>query len=161
MHGDRTDIGARGPMAAGIEAPMRHRLAVTIALASFAAVTALGVGMAGADPVAESEPDRQARLGGALPAAGQSPTYRLVKEIPVGGEGGWDYLAEDAAAHRLYVSHGTKIVVIDMTRDAVVGEIEMPVMSFELFRRIATDAVSIPGLLPELPAPTVPVRRDP
>jgi hypothetical protein len=27
----------------------------------------------------------------------------------------------------------------------------MPVMSFELFRRIATDALSIPGLLPELP----------
>jgi len=40
-----------------------------------------------------------------------------------------------------------------------VGELEMPVMSFELFRRIATDAVSIPGLLPELPAPTVVVRR--
>jgi cell division protein FtsI/penicillin-binding protein 2 len=32
-----------------------------------------------------------------------------------------------------------------------VGQLEMPVMSFELFRRIATDAVSIPGLLPELP----------
>ncbi len=32
-----------------------------------------------------------------------------------------------------------------------VGQLSMPVMSFELFRRIATDAMSIPGLLPELP----------
>ncbi|OGO56089.1 MAG: hypothetical protein A2V84_04825 [Chloroflexi bacterium RBG_16_70_13] len=38
-----------------------------------------------------------------------------------------------------------------------VGQLEMPVMSFELFRRIATDAVSIPGLLPDRPAPIVPI----
>ncbi|MBI2764202.1 MAG: penicillin-binding protein 2 [Chloroflexi bacterium] len=31
-----------------------------------------------------------------------------------------------------------------------VGQIALPVMSFELFRRIATDALGIPGLLPEL-----------
>jgi DNA-binding beta-propeller fold protein YncE len=62
--------------------------------------------------------------GTALPAAAQNPTYRLITEIPVGGEGGWDYLAEDAAAHRLYVSHGTRVVVIDMTTNAVVGEID-------------------------------------
>ncbi|HEX5591128.1 MAG TPA: penicillin-binding protein 2 [Candidatus Limnocylindrales bacterium] len=40
-----------------------------------------------------------------------------------------------------------------------VGQLEMPVMSFELFRRIATDAVSIPGLLPELPVQEVPVAK--
>src|SRR5436309_2344622 len=49
--------------------------------------------------------------------------YKLLKEIPVGGEGGWDYLSVDSAAHRLYVSHGTKAVVIDLEKDAVVGEI--------------------------------------
>jgi len=49
--------------------------------------------------------------------------YRLLKEIPVGGEGGWDYLSVDAASHRLYVSHATKIVVIDTQTDAIVGEI--------------------------------------
>jgi cell division protein FtsI (penicillin-binding protein 3) len=38
-----------------------------------------------------------------------------------------------------------------------VGQLEMPVMSFELFRRIATDAVAIPGLLPDRPAPVVPI----
>ena len=50
--------------------------------------------------------------------------YQLIHEIPVGGEGGWDYLSVDAAAHRLYVSHATKVVVIDLTTDKVVGEIE-------------------------------------
>ncbi|MEW5991931.1 MAG: penicillin-binding protein 2 [Chloroflexota bacterium] len=40
-----------------------------------------------------------------------------------------------------------------------VGNLEMPVMSFELFRRIATDAVSIPGLLPDLPVRTVPIDK--
>ncbi len=39
-----------------------------------------------------------------------------------------------------------------------VGQLSMPVMSFELFRRISTDAMSISGLLPELPA--LPVRPE-
>jgi DNA-binding beta-propeller fold protein YncE len=60
----------------------------------------------------------------ARPVVVQAPTYRSIGAIGVGGEGGWDYLAEDAAAHRLYVSHATKVVVIDMTTNAVVGEID-------------------------------------
>lgn len=62
--------------------------------------------------------------GTAAPAVAQAPTYRALAEIPVGGEGGWDYLAEDTAAHRLYVTHGAKIVVIDLDRNAAVGEID-------------------------------------
>jgi DNA-binding beta-propeller fold protein YncE len=53
----------------------------------------------------------------------QDGPYKLVKEIQVGGEGGWDYLSVDSAAKRLYVSHATKAVVIDISKDAVVGEI--------------------------------------
>jgi len=53
----------------------------------------------------------------------QDGPYRFVKEIRVGGEGGWDYLSVDSAAHRLYVTHATKVVVIDTTRGTVVGEI--------------------------------------
>jgi DNA-binding beta-propeller fold protein YncE len=56
---------------------------------------------------------------GAKPAAG----YHLLKRIEVGGEGGWDYLTVDSAAHRLYVSHATRVVVIDLEKGAVVGEI--------------------------------------
>lgn len=49
--------------------------------------------------------------------------YRPVKTIPIGGEGGWDYVTVDAAAHRLYVSHATKTVVVDIDSATVVGEI--------------------------------------
>src|SRR5437016_2418088 len=49
--------------------------------------------------------------------------YHFLKEIPVGGDGGWDYLSLDPAARRLYVSHATKIVVIDLDKNAVAGEI--------------------------------------
>jgi DNA-binding beta-propeller fold protein YncE len=50
-------------------------------------------------------------------------TYHLLREISVGGDGGWDYLSVDSAGRRLYVSHGTKVVVFDIDKDAVVGEI--------------------------------------
>jgi len=49
--------------------------------------------------------------------------YRLETEIPVGGEGGWDYLTVDSKSHRLYVSHGNSIVVVDTASNKVVGEI--------------------------------------
>lgn len=49
--------------------------------------------------------------------------YHQVKEIAIGGEGGWDYLIVDSAAHRLYVSHATKIVVADTQTGKIVGEI--------------------------------------
>lgn len=49
--------------------------------------------------------------------------YHFLKEIPIGGEGGWDYLTVDSAARRLYVSHGAKVVVVDIDKDIVTGEI--------------------------------------
>jgi DNA-binding beta-propeller fold protein YncE len=49
--------------------------------------------------------------------------YHFIKEIPVGGEGGWDYLAVDSSAQRLYLSHATKVVVIDLSNDQIAGEI--------------------------------------
>jgi DNA-binding beta-propeller fold protein YncE len=55
--------------------------------------------------------------------AGHAATYHFLKEIPIGGEGGWDYLSVDGGGRRLYVSHGTKIVVIDIDKDSVAGEI--------------------------------------
>jgi len=59
----------------------------------------------------------------ALPIYGTAGSYKLLKEIPVGGEGGWDYLTVDESARRLYVSHATKVEVIDLDKDAVVGQI--------------------------------------
>jgi outer membrane protein assembly factor BamB len=53
----------------------------------------------------------------------QSPTYHLGKTIPIAGEEGWDYVAIDSAARRVYVSHGSHVVVLDADSDAVVGDI--------------------------------------
>jgi hypothetical protein len=49
--------------------------------------------------------------------------YHFITKIPIGGEGGWDYMSIDPDAHRLYVSHATEIVVIDLKNNQVVGEI--------------------------------------
>ena len=49
--------------------------------------------------------------------------YKFLKEIPIGGEGGWDILTIDSGARRLYLSHATKVVVIDIDANKTVGEI--------------------------------------
>src|SRR3954462_10852125 len=49
--------------------------------------------------------------------------YKFLTEIPIGGEGGWDILTIDSAAKRLYLSHATKVVVVDLEKNAVAGEI--------------------------------------
>jgi DNA-binding beta-propeller fold protein YncE len=56
----------------------------------------------------------------AAPAAGP---YHLIKKIPIPGDGGWDYVAADSGARRLYVSHDTEIVVLDLDTGAIVGRI--------------------------------------
>jgi DNA-binding beta-propeller fold protein YncE len=59
----------------------------------------------------------------AAPLGAAEGPYRLLKEIPVGTEGGWDYAFVDSASKRLYVSHGTSVVVIDTENNTVVGTI--------------------------------------
>jgi YVTN family beta-propeller protein len=49
--------------------------------------------------------------------------YKFIREIPLGGEGGWDILTVDSGAHRLYLSHATKVVVVDLEKNSVAGEI--------------------------------------
>src|SRR5436190_5397531 len=49
--------------------------------------------------------------------------YHVIGDIQIGGEGGWDYLTADATARRLYVSHATHVVVVDLDSNKVVGDI--------------------------------------
>jgi YVTN family beta-propeller protein len=49
--------------------------------------------------------------------------YQPAGQIPIGGEGGWDILTIDPATNRLYLSHSTKVVVVDLNKNAVSGEI--------------------------------------
>jgi DNA-binding beta-propeller fold protein YncE len=41
----------------------------------------------------------------------------------IGGEGGWDYISIDSDARRLYVSHGSKLEVLDADSGKIVGKI--------------------------------------
>lgn len=51
------------------------------------------------------------------------PTFKIDMRIPVGGEGGWDLVAVDPETSRLYVTHNTRVQVIDLSTNRVVGEI--------------------------------------
>ncbi len=56
-------------------------------------------------------------------AAQAASGYHVINKIPLSGEGGWDALTVDSAAHRLYLSHSTHVMVIDTVTDKVVGDI--------------------------------------
>jgi YVTN family beta-propeller protein len=55
-------------------------------------------------------------------ALAQKP-YSVLTRWTVGGEGGWDYLTSDPKAHRLYVTHGPRVEVLDTDSGKVVGSI--------------------------------------
>lgn len=49
--------------------------------------------------------------------------YHLTKKVVLGGEGGWDYLTVDSKGRRVYISHGTHVMVVDADTGAIVGDI--------------------------------------
>jgi YVTN family beta-propeller protein len=49
--------------------------------------------------------------------------YSIQDKWKVGGEGGWDYLTADSAAHRLYVTHGGRVEVLDIATGKSLGAI--------------------------------------
>jgi YVTN family beta-propeller protein len=53
----------------------------------------------------------------------QAQNYHVTDHWKVGGEGGWDYLLSDDAAHRLYVTHGPRVEVLDTLTGKPVGAI--------------------------------------
>lgn len=57
-------------------------------------------------------------------AAPQAGGYHVIRRIPVGGEGGWDYLRVDPDAHRIYISRGTHMMVVDENSGKVIGDLQ-------------------------------------
>lgn len=86
---------------------------LAVAAVSAAAILAFGL-------YANSAP-RPSRKSAAEPAGASG--YHVSKTIAVGGEGGWDYIAADSAARRIYVSHATHVVVLDADTQEKVGDI--------------------------------------
>ena len=58
----------------------------------------------------------------AAPAPGASG-YKVIKAVPLGGEGGWDYVYVDSGARRVYISRGTHTMVMNADTYAVEGDI--------------------------------------
>lgn len=49
--------------------------------------------------------------------------YKLIRALPLPGEGLWDYLGIDPEARRLYVSRDTGVIVFDIDLEKVIGTI--------------------------------------
>lgn len=59
----------------------------------------------------------------AIALAAAAPGYHVVKTYKLGGEGGWDYLTADPDTHRLFISRGVHVIVLDTESGKQVGEI--------------------------------------
>ena len=59
----------------------------------------------------------------ATPQSVGSSGYHLIKKVKLGGAGGWDYLEVDPATHRLFISRGTHVIVVDPEKGTIVGDI--------------------------------------
>jgi DNA-binding beta-propeller fold protein YncE len=53
----------------------------------------------------------------------KAPGYHVINRITTGGDGGWDYLTIDTAGNRLFLSRSTHVMVVDLGRDSVIGDI--------------------------------------
>jgi DNA-binding beta-propeller fold protein YncE len=61
----------------------------------------------------------------ASPAAPSAKAgLHVIKSIPLGGEGGWDYLTLDSDTRRLYITRGDHVTVLDIDTEKVVGEVK-------------------------------------
>lgn len=59
----------------------------------------------------------------ALLAANTFAAAPALQPIPLPGTGGWDYLATDSDARRLYVTHASRVQVLDLDTQKLIGEI--------------------------------------
>jgi DNA-binding beta-propeller fold protein YncE len=62
-------------------------------------------------------------LAAATAGAADPAGYRLLKTVPVPGDGGWDYVTVDEMGRRVYVSHGTQVDVLDADTGELKGKI--------------------------------------
>src|SRR6267142_3797724 len=106
----RRVLGVYGTEAVGVSRPLSHRVPPGEEFSM------KSIGFTAASLV----------LGLAAVATGfcaDAPPFKVAHRILLGGEGGWDALTMDASAHRLFVTHGTRVQVVDVKTDSVLGEI--------------------------------------
>jgi DNA-binding beta-propeller fold protein YncE len=62
-------------------------------------------------------------LGFGVAAEPPESDYKVLKKIKIGGEGRWDYLTMDSDSGRLYISRSTRVQVVDIENEKLVGEV--------------------------------------
>jgi len=62
-------------------------------------------------------------IAGVAGAQASAAGYHVAQRIPLGGEGGWDYIAVDTAHGRLFLSRSDRVMVVDQATGKQVGEI--------------------------------------
>jgi len=63
-------------------------------------------------------------LGTVAVSFAQPPAYHVTKTVPLGAPDRWDYLVYDGPTHRLYVSHGDRLTVLDGKDGRTLGTVE-------------------------------------
>jgi len=58
-----------------------------------------------------------------IAAASAAQTYHVADRWKLGGQGGWDYLLSDDAAQRLYITHNSRVEVVDTVTGKPIGAI--------------------------------------
>ncbi len=53
-----------------------------------------------------------------------TPPYHVAKTVALGAPDRWDYIVYDSGMHRVYVSHGDRVTVVDGGSGAILGNIE-------------------------------------
>jgi DNA-binding beta-propeller fold protein YncE len=62
---------------------------------------------------------------GRVTAADAAPSgYHVIKKLNIGGDGGWDYLTIDPVTQRLYISRSDRVMVYDVEKEKLVGEVD-------------------------------------
>jgi DNA-binding beta-propeller fold protein YncE len=60
----------------------------------------------------------------AICLAADAPGFKVTKQYPVPGNGGFDYIVFDSQTNRLYVSHGTQVDVLDANSGKAIGTLK-------------------------------------
>ncbi len=59
----------------------------------------------------------------ALATSAFAQNYKVTNKFVLGGEGFWDYLTYDTQAHRLFITRGDHVMVVDPTNGKQIGDI--------------------------------------
>src|SRR6267378_774741 len=49
--------------------------------------------------------------------------YHVARQIPLGGDGRWDYVTLDSTGNRLFIARQTRVMVVDPASGKLLGEI--------------------------------------